>query len=171
MKKIMYPLLIALLIGFSAFVVSTNWKVKEPYEVKFSGGKIHGEFKGLKASIQFDKTHPEQAKISASIDPSTIATGFFLKNMHVRDALDADKYPVISFSSIEVSKSGNEYDANGKLSMKGVTRPVTIHFTFDDKGSEGIFKGSFKLAPKTFNITHKGTPDELTILLTVPVTN
>ncbi len=47
MKKIMYPLLIALLIGFSAFIVFTNWKVKEPYTVKFSGGKIHGEFKGL----------------------------------------------------------------------------------------------------------------------------
>lgn len=171
MKKMMYQLLIALLIGFSAFIVSTNWKVKEPYEVKFSGGKIHGEFKGLKASIQFDKANPENSKISASIDPSTIATGFFLKNMHVRDALDADKYPTISFSSTKVSKSGNEYEARGDLSMKGVTRPVTIHFTFDDKGNEGVFKGTFKLTPKTFNITHKGTPDELTISLTVPVAN
>ena len=171
MKKIMYPLLIALLIGFSAFIVLTNWKVKEPYEVKFSGGKIHGEFKGLKASIQFDKTHPENSKISASIDPSTIATGFFLKNSHVKDALDADKYPTISFSSTKVSSSGNDYEASGNLTMKGVTRPVTIHFTFDDKGSDGIFKGTFKVAPKDFNITHKGTPDELTISLIVPVTN
>ena len=171
MKKIMYPLLIALLIGFSAFIVLANWKVKEPYEVKFSGGKIHGQFKGLKANIQFDKTHPEDSKISASIDPSTIATGFFLKNSHVKDALDADKYPTISFSSTKVSKSGNDYEANGELSMKGVTRPVTIHFTFDDKGSEGIFKGTFKLTPKAFNITHNGTPDELTISLIVPVTN
>lgn len=171
MKKILYPLLIALLIGFAAFVVSTNWKVKEPYEVKFSGGKIHGEFKGLKASIQFDKNHPEDAKFSASIDPSTIATGFFLKNSHVKDALDADKYPAIRFSSTKVSKNGNEYQAKGDLSMKGVTRPVTIYFAFDDKGNEGIFKGTFKLVPKDFNITHKGTPDELTISLVVPVTN
>jgi len=171
MKKIIYPLLIASLIGFSAFIVLTNWKVKEPYTVKFSSGKIHGEFKGLKASIQFDQAHPENSKISAIIDPSTIATGFFLKNMHVRDALDADKYPTISFSSTKISKSDNDYEANGRLTMKGVTRPVTIHFTFDDKGSEGIFKGTFKVAPKDFNITHKGTPDELTISLIVPVTN
>ena len=171
MKKIICPLLMALAISLSAFIVLSDWKVKEPYEVKFSGGKIHGEFKGLKASIKFDKAHPEQAAISASIDPSTIATGFFLKNSHVKDALDVDKYPVISFSSTEVSKSSNGYDARGKLSMKGVTLPVTIHFTFDDKGSQGIFKGSFKIIPKEFNITHKGTPDELTILLTVPVVN
>jgi polyisoprenoid-binding protein YceI len=171
MKKILYLLLVASLIGFSAFIVSTNWKVKEPYQVKFSGGKIHGEFKGLKANIQFDKNHPEDSRISASIDPSTIATGFFLKNSHVRDALDADKYPTISFSSTKVNKSSNGYQASGELHMKGVTRPVTIHFTFDDKGNEGVFKGTFKLIPKDFNITHKGTPDELTISLFVPVTN
>lgn len=171
MKKTRYPLLIALFIGFSAFIVSTNWKVKEPYEVKFSGGKIHGEFRGLKAHIQFDKAHPEDSKISASIEASTIATGFFLKNSHVKDALDADNYPTISFSSTKVSKSGSEYEAKGELHMKGVTRTVTIHFTFEDKGNEGVFKGTFKLAPKAFNITHKGTPDELTILLVVPVAN
>jgi polyisoprenoid-binding protein YceI len=171
MKKIVCPLLIILAFGFSAFIVLTNWKVKEPYEVKFSSGKIHGEFKGLKASIKFDKDHPEQAAISASIDPSTIATGFFLKNSHVKDALDVEKYPVISFTSTEVGKSSDGYYARGKLSLKGVTRPVTIHFTFDDKGSQGIFKGTFNIVPKDFNITHKGTPDELTISLTVPVSN
>lgn len=171
MKKTLYPLLIALFIGFSAFIVLTNWKVKEPYEVKFSGGKIHGEFKGLKANIQFDKNHPEDSKISASIEVSTIATGFFLKNMHVKDALDADNYPTIRFSSTKVSKSGSDYDASGNLTMKGVTRAVTIHFTFEDKGSEGVFKGTFKLAPKDFNITHNGTPDELAIFLVVPATN
>ena len=169
MKKIIYPALIALVVGFSAFIAAASWKVKEPYEVKFSGGKIHGEFKGLKSDILFDKAHPEEAKISASIDVATAGTGFFLKNSHVKDALDADKYPKITFVSTAVSKSGEAFDAKGKLTMKGVTRPVTIHFTFDDQGNGGIFKGSFKVIPKDFSITHDGTPDELTISLSVPV--
>jgi polyisoprenoid-binding protein YceI len=169
MKKIMYMVLVALTIGLSAFVGLSNWKVKDTYEVEFSGGRIHGEFKGLKADIQFDKTHPEQAKISASIEVATVATGFFLKNSHVEDGLDADKYPTISFSSTAVSNNGSAYDAKGNLTMKGVTKPVTIHFTFDDKGAGGIFKGSFKIIPKSFNITRNGTPDDLTITLTVPV--
>jgi polyisoprenoid-binding protein YceI len=169
MKKNIYPMLMAFIICFSAFIALSNWKVKEPYEVNFSGGKIHGKFESLKADIQFDKAHPEEAKISASIDVSSIATGFFIKNSHAKDALDAEKYPIITFSSTSVSKSGNAYEANGKLTMKGVTKPITIHFTFDDKGNEGIFKGGFKVVPKNFNITHDGTPDELTISLTVPV--
>jgi polyisoprenoid-binding protein YceI len=169
MKKIICMVLLASVIGFSAFIVLANWKVKEPYEVKFYG-KIHGEFKGLKANIQFDKDHPEDSKISASIEVSTIATGFFLKNDHVQNALDAEKYPTISFSSSSVSKSGSAYDAVGKLTIKGVTKPATIHFTFEDKGSGGVFKGGFKIIPKEYSITHDGTPDELTISLTVPAT-
>jgi polyisoprenoid-binding protein YceI len=170
MKKIMCTVLAALVISLSAFIAITTWRVKEPYEVKFSGGKIHGEFKGLKANIRFDKAHPEASAISASIDVNTIATGFFLKNNHAKDALDADKYPITRFRSTSVSKNGSGYKAAGNLTLKGVTRPVTIYFTFEDRGRSGIFRGTFKFAPKSFSITHDGTPDELTILLTVPVT-
>src|SRR3978361_2370404 len=117
MKKLIYLMLTVLTISASAFIFLTNWKVKEPYTVKFSGGKIHGEFKGLKADIKFDKIHPEEAKISASIDANSLSTGFFLKNNHAKDALDVEKYPMISFASTAVNKSANAYNAVGKLTM------------------------------------------------------
>jgi hypothetical protein len=47
---------------------------------------------------------------------------------------------------------------------------MTIHFTFEDKGNEGVFKGTFTVVTKEFNITRWGSPDELTISLLVPVT-
>ncbi|SEO97056.1 YceI family protein [Mucilaginibacter sp. AW1-7] len=171
MKKITYSLIVLLVISLSAFALSlVTYKVKSPYEVKFEGGRISGKFETLKANIQFDKVDPGQSKISASIDVESIATGFFIKNNHAKDALDADNHPTITFTSTAVSKSGNAYQAIGNLNMKGVTKPVTIHFTFDDKGNEGLFKGSFKVKPKDFNITRNGSPEELTISLTVPVT-
>jgi len=170
MKKIIYLLLGAIIISLSAFALAANWKVSgDQYEVKFSGGRIEGTFKSLKADIQFDKAHPEQAKISATVDANSVSTGFFLKNSHTKDAIDADKYPTITFVSTSVTKNGNAYQAAGKLTLKGVTKPVTIHFTFEDKGNGGVFKGDFKVIPKEFNITKNGSPDELTISLTVPV--
>jgi polyisoprenoid-binding protein YceI len=170
MKKIMYSLLALLVISVSAFAFAlTTYKVKSPYDVSFAGGRISGKFETLKANIQFDKAAPEQSKISATIEVESIATGFFIKNNHAKDALDAENHPTITFTSTAVSKSGNAYQAVGNLNMKGVTKPVTIHFTFDDKGAEGIFKGSFKVKPKDFSITRNGSPDELTISLTVPV--
>ena len=170
MKKYLWLLLGVVVLGLSAFAIA-RWEVKSNgYTVKFAGGKIKGEFKGLKADISFDPAHPGQAKILASINANSISTGFFIKNSHAKSALDAEKHPTISFASTTVSKSGNSYRAAGKLTLKGITKPVTIHFTFDGKGGEGVFKGSFKIAPKEFNITRNGTPDELTIYLNVPVT-
>ena len=171
MKKIMYPVIALLIISTSAFALLLgNWKVKSGESiVKFSGGKIHGAFEGLKADINFDKAHPEQAKISASIEVENIATGFFLKNSHAKDALGAEKYPTIRFVSSSVKKAGNGYEAEGNLTMKSVTKPVTIRFTFDDKGNEGVFKGGFKVNPKEYGIDRSGTPDQVNIELVVPV--
>ena len=81
MKKIFYSALILSFTGLQAFVLISNWTVKsEGTSVKFSSGKINGSFKGLKATIAFDKEHPEQAKITATIDAPSIATGFFSKD-------------------------------------------------------------------------------------------
>ena len=171
LKRAVCTVLFLFAVGLSAFaILSGNWKVNtDGYEVKFSGGKINGTFKGLKADIQFDKAHPEQAKISASIDAGSVSTGFFLKNSHAKDALGAEQYPTISFTSTSVAKDAAGYKATGKLTLKGTTKPATIHFTFDDKGQAGIFKGELKVIPADFEIDRKGTPTQVTIYLTVPV--
>jgi polyisoprenoid-binding protein YceI len=170
MKKIMFPAIVAVIISLFAFTLITNWKVKgDESVIKFSSKKINGSFKGLKADIVFNKEHPEEAKFSASIDAPTLATGFFLKNMHAKDALGVDTYPTIKFVSTSVSKNGDGYSAKGNLTMKGITRPAIIHFTFDDKGNEGVFKGNFKVIPKEFGIDRSGTPDEVMVNLIVPV--
>jgi polyisoprenoid-binding protein YceI len=172
MKKIMYPVFITAVISLFSFTsLNAAWKVKsEESKVEFSSGKINGSFKGLKADIVFDKEHPELAKFSASIDAPSIATGFFLKNSHAKDALGVDKYPTIKFVSTSVSKSAGAYSAKGNLTMKGITKPATIHFTFDDKGNQGVFKGTFKVIPRNFGIDHNGTPDQVMVKLTVVVT-
>lgn len=172
MKKIMYAAIAVAIVSLSAFIlITTNWKVKSDESVvEFSSKKVNGTFKGLKAEIVFDKEHPEDSKMSASIDATSLATGFFIRTSHAKDALGVDQYPTIKFVSTSVGKNEGAFFAKGNLTMKGVTRPATIHFTFDDKGSQGVFKGNFKVIPKDFGIDRNGTPDEVTISLVVPVT-
>jgi len=170
MKKIIFSALIIAFTTFSAFAIFSNWKVKgDEAQVTFEGHRVSGSFSGLKAEISFDKDHPEAAKISATIDVTTAATGFFIKTSHVKSALGADDYPTIKFESTSVSKNGSGYVANGKLTMKGKTNPESIHFTFDGKGNEGVFKGDFKVLPPKYGIDRSGTPPEVTIHLVVPV--
>jgi polyisoprenoid-binding protein YceI len=170
MKNTRYAAIGAAIICLFAFtMIATNWKVKGDAVIEFTSSKVNGSFSGLKADIVFDKEHPEQAKFSASIDATSIATGFFLKTSHAKDALGADDHPLIKFVSTEVSKSGDAYLAKGNLTLKGITKPATIHFTFDDKGAQGVFKGDLKVTPKDFGIDHNGTPPVVMVKLTVPV--
>ncbi|AYL97476.1 YceI family protein [Mucilaginibacter celer] len=170
MKKLILPAIVAIFISLSAFAIFNTWKVKaDAASVTFEGHRVSGSFTGLKAEIVFDKDHPEAAKISATIDVTTAATGFFIKTSHVKSALGADDYPTIKFESTSVAKSGSGYVANGKLTMKGKTNPEAIHFTFDEQGNEGTFKGDFKVVPAKYGIDRSGTPPEVTIHLSVPV--
>ncbi|HZY37023.1 MAG TPA: YceI family protein [Mucilaginibacter sp.] len=170
MKKLIYPAAFAVA-GLLAFTLATiTWKVNsDQAEVKFTSDKVDGSFTGLKASIVFDEQHPEEAKLSATIDATSVATGFFLKSMHARDALGSDTYPTIKFESTAVSKNGNGYVAKGNLTLKGATRPEAIYFTFTAKGNQGVFKGNMTVVPKDFGIDHNGTPPKVMISLTVPV--
>jgi polyisoprenoid-binding protein YceI len=150
-----------------------NWKVKEgSYSVSFKGGKIEGILTGLKATILFDEINPEKSKIYASVDVNTINTGNSLKNKHAKaeSALDVARFSMIIFESTGIYKKGTDYEAKGKLSMKGVTKEIILPFTFLKKGDEAVFKGKFSVTPKDYNITKMGTPDEVVIELEVPVT-
>jgi polyisoprenoid-binding protein YceI len=172
-KIIFLPL--ALLIGSGL----GNWKAdasraKVAFSVKGPLGTVHGTFTGLKATIQFDVKNPGAASISASIDAKTVSTGIGMRNHHLQSEeqfLNTDKYPLISFHSRKIEKTGSGYTASGDLTIKGVTKPVQIPFTFTPGGNSGVFKGQFGIKREDFNIGKPGgsTGDDVTISLEVPV--
>src|SRR6201992_4071566 len=130
-----------------------NWNAdaenaKVEFSIKGPFGTVHGDFKGLKATIQFDVKNPEAGSITASIDAKTVSSGNGLRNHHLRTEeqfFNTDKYPTISFKSKKMDKKADGFVALGDLTIKGVTQPVTIPFTFSPNGSSGIFKGTFTI--------------------------
>jgi len=158
---------------------TSNWKVdaghaKVKFSVKGPLGDVHGSFTGLQATIRFDEKDLSGSSVSASIDAKTVSTGVGLRNRHLRtkeEWLNADKFPKISFRSKKIEKSEGGYKALGDLTLKGVTRPVEIPFTFSGKGGEGVFKGQFKIKREDFHVGKPGgsTGALITIDLEVPV--
>ena len=175
MKSLTWFMSVVIILSVSAFTVvsSVNWKIKEDYSVKWA----NTTFEGLKASIRFDEANPEKSKIVASIDAHTVNTGNALKNAHVRDALQADKYPVIRFESTAIARTTKGYETTGNLTIKGVTRKIRFPFVFNSKRASvqfpffpaRTFFGVFTISPKDFNITGQGTPGEVTVELKIPV--
>jgi polyisoprenoid-binding protein YceI len=165
----------SLFVGLS---FSANWKAdttnaKIDFTVKGMFGKVHGSFKGLQATIQFNEKDLSASSMSASVDAKTVSTGISLRNSDLRNKeewFNTEKYPKISFKSKKFEKSGSGYKVLGDLTIKGITKPVEIPFTFSDKNGSGVFKGQFTVPRAEFNLGKPGgsVGSIITVLLTVP---
>ncbi|HEY4065093.1 MAG TPA: YceI family protein [Puia sp.] len=160
-------------------IFAVNWNVdasaaKVSFAIKGPFGTVHGDFTGLKATIQFDEHDLAASSFTASIDARTVSTGIGLRNKHLRNEeqfLNTDKYPAISFHSKKIEKTANGFTAQGELTLKGTTKPVQIPFTFTPNGNAGVFKGQFTIKRADYNIGKPGGSigDEITVTLEVPV--
>lgn len=173
MKKIFYPIAGIALIISSAFtmIAAQDWKISDSYSVKFEGGDPSGEFRGLKGTINFDPADLAGSKFDASIDISSINTGNGMKNTHAKSEkwFDAEKYPVIKFTSSAISKSASGYDAKGTMEMHGVKKEVSIPFTFDNN----TFASTFEVNRLDYNV-NTAEPEhgaaKFKVIISVPVT-
>ncbi|HEV9038125.1 MAG TPA: YceI family protein [Puia sp.] len=163
------------LVGFVETWKADPSKAKVQFSVHGPFGTVHGSFTGLKASIQFDEQHPGSGSISATIDPNTVSTGIGMRNhdlKHEEKWLNTAKYPTISFRSTHIERTSKGFEAAGDLTLKGVTKPVRIPFTFSPSGNSGLFKGEFVIHREDFGVGGKGgsVGNDITISLEVPVT-
>jgi len=163
------------IILLSAFTInnSINWKISGDHSIKFTGPKVEGIFKDLKGNIQFDEKNVENSTFSFTVAVNSINTGNGMKNKHaVSDKwFDAEKYPNINFKSSKVSKTPSGYEVTGNMNIHGVTKEMTIPFTF----SNNTFKSKFSLNRMDFNVgTMKGmskkVSDKIDLEVSIPVT-
>lgn len=89
---------------------------------------VRGKFTRFDADVELDSGKWETAKVVARIDAESIDTHEPKRDGHLRspDFLDVEKYPTIQFTSTKVSRSGDDIEVAGKLSIRGQEHPVTL---------------------------------------------
>jgi len=90
---------------------------------------VKGEFNAVTGALKLDGTDITKSRIEASIDAATISTRDAQRDAHLKSAdfLDVDKFPVLTFKSTRISKTGDsELAVEGDLSIHGVTRNVVF---------------------------------------------
>lgn len=90
---------------------------------------VRGEFTGVIGQIDLDPASPAAAKITASIDTKTVNTREAKRDEHLRsgDFFEVEKFPTITFASTGVTvKSAGHLEVTGDLTIRGVTKPVTL---------------------------------------------
>lgn len=82
-------------------------------------------------TITLDKAAKTGA-VDVTIDATSVNTGYPLFNQHIQgeDFFDTAKYPTITYKSTKVNFDGDKPTSiEGNLTVKGVTKPVTLTVT------------------------------------------
>jgi polyisoprenoid-binding protein YceI len=90
--------------------------------------KVRGKFGKFSGTIQVAE-NPEDSRVEATIDAASIDTGDPNRDAHVRSAdfLDVENHPTITFrASGPVRRRGTDFTLTGDLTIRGITKPVTL---------------------------------------------
>lgn len=88
-------------------------------------------FDKTSGTIVFDRA-AKTGKVDVTIDTKSVNTGYATFNEHIQgeDFFDTAKYPTITFKSKKVVFNGDKpAKVEGDLTIKGVTKPVTLDIT------------------------------------------
>lgn len=90
--------------------------------------KVRGRFAKFKGTIELDDGDITRSTVTAEIEASTISTNDDKRDGHLQSAdfLDVEKFPLITFASKQIHKSGTNLELTGALSIHGVTRDVVL---------------------------------------------
>lgn len=132
-------LLTAVLAASQAQAQSTWGFDRRSTEVSFVGHRFgavvtNGRFERYDGSFAIDFEHPERSRIRVTLETASIRAGSSLVDGFIagESMLDAAHYPVASFVSESVSRSGeHNLEIRGRLTIKGVTQPFAVNATVD----------------------------------------
>lgn len=99
-------------------------------------------FNKTTGTVVLDKAAKE-AKVDVTIDTTTIDTGFEAFDGHIQgaDFLDTAKFPTATFKSTKVVFEGDKpVSIEGDLTIKGITKPVTLTVTSFFNGPHPMLK-------------------------------
>jgi polyisoprenoid-binding protein YceI len=141
--------------------------------------KVRGQFTDFDATAHIDAEDPRRSSASVTIKVDSIDTRNDQRDAHLRgnDFFDLAAHPEITFVSTAVEPVADDVlRVTGDLTIKGVTRPVTIDFTFegsavDPFGNHRVgFEGSVVVNRKDWGITWNAALEAGGVLVSEKVT-
>lgn len=114
---------------------------------------VTGSFKSFEGAVNTQGDTFEGAEIDFSLDVNSIDTNQEQRDTHLKSAdfFDTEKYPKITFKSTSFEKvDDEEYKLHGNLTIKDVTKPVTLNVEFGGTATDfyGNLKAGFEITGK-----------------------
>lgn len=99
--------------------------------------KVRGGFDKVEGTITVGED-PGDSAVEATIDAASVSTREAQRDAHLRSAdfLDVEHFPELRFVSSQVRPSDDGWTVSGQLTIRDVTRPVTLELEFNGSGRD-----------------------------------
>ncbi|MEU3301991.1 YceI family protein [Streptomyces sp. NPDC006678] len=123
---------------------------------------VRGSFGEHEGTLRLDGSDPASSTAAIDVKIASVDTGIADRDGHLRsgDFFDAETFPLMSFRSTSAEQLGGEkYRITGDLTIKDVTRPLSIDLEFngvatDVYGNERVgFEGSAEILRSHWGLT------------------
>lgn len=144
------------------------------FTVRHLLSNVRGSFNDFSGTIVRNAAEPARSSVEFTIQAASIDTRHGKRDEHLRSAdfFDVANHPTITFKSKSVERvAEGQYEVTGDLTMRGVTKVVTLPVTFagemkDPWGNvKSGFTTSIRLNRKDFGINWNQTLDSGGFLL------
>lgn len=109
------------------------------FRVKHSDvGYVYGQFLKFEGTVEYDADDPSDSAISWTVEADSLFTNHRKRDKHLKspDFFNAKQHPEITFESTDIEEADDGLRVEGKLSLLGETRPVTIDVERTGEGKD-----------------------------------
>jgi len=132
-----------------ALGAAEEWKI-EPvhsnvyFDIRHTYATVRGMFNDFSGKLILDPDDPNASNIEFTVQVDSINTHINNRDNHLRsdEFFDAAKFPVMTFKSTGVKEvKGNQYIIEGDLTIKDVTKKITVPFIYYGMKENPLKKG------------------------------
>lgn len=115
-----------------------------------------GHFSRFSGEVLTDPANLTKARVSVSIETASIDTGIRKRDNHLRseDFLHAERFPAITFQSTRIEGNAGRLVLVGRLSLRGVTREVTVPVEVNVAAGRLEARGQFEINRGDYGINY-----------------
>ena len=141
--------------------------------------KVRGAFNEFEGTLHLDGDDPSGSSAQVTIQAASIDTRNADRDGHLRgnDFFAMDEFPTIEFVSTKAEQRDDEhYRLTGDLTIRGVTKPVSIDFEFTGAATDPFgnlrvgFEGSVTVNRKDWGVNWNAALDAGGLLVSEKVT-
>lgn len=140
--------------------------------------KVRGTFDTFEGAITVDGDDPGKSSVAVTIQVSSVNTRNEQRDEHLRtnDFLDIANFPTSTFTSTSISHDGGEFRVTGDLTIKDVTRSITLPLEFqgsakDPFGNTRIgFEGSLPINRSDYGVSFNAALETGGVLVSEKIT-